>query len=512
MKTVENLKIKKKSKQEPYVWFLYLLGLLIYSPFVGISSMAGMVGDTAIQIKVGLDDMRLHRLITEEIYSWHPDLIWTSHEEGWYFLMGLAYRFLGIAGTVLIGCLFIYAVVFLALRYNRDRAHPLVTALVAVAVPFLGGFPDYNVRPSIVSTLFITLLILAFLEERKTLELGLLFVISSFIMAWLHGGILPVFFAVYIVLSLIELLYRAVKKCFVLLAFIPAGFLVSLLNPIGIRIWTFGFKQSAATDIWALVDEWQPKTFSIFEMFMILLIFVGIMTNDRLRKFEKTSVTKVALLCMFLIMTCVYKRFILYFSVAYLLFGPEEIGSLIKWAFENVSGKKDVKVELSDSFYRILAIFCLVATVGYGAFNIVSYFPTNSMADIERLAGYDHRVIEVLKEKGYSRLFNSFNTGSWLLFYDIPVHLDNRIDPYMIEFSPEDHIRGKMYVTSVEMMDDFREEYDNDAFLIETGTGYSELIEDIKEASDRYTIVYDNEMTSDLTDRIAVRWVIVECI
>ena len=511
MKEVTSLKTASKKKTEMSVWFLYALALFLYSPMTAISSMYGMVGDTAIQIKVGLDDLRLHKLITEEIYSWHEGLVWTAHEQGWYFLLGAMYKILGLAGVILVGALFIYGTVYLIVRFNAGKVHPLIFGAILTVIPIVGAFPDYNVRPSVVSTFFIVLLITSFLNEWSGKKLFILFSVSSFIMAWLHGGILPVFFAVYIVLIAIELLYRQFRKSLVMAAAIPAGFVLSLLNPIGIRIWTFGFIQSAATDIWALVEEWQPKTFSIAEIFTVLLVFVGMMTNSRLRDFEKKAVTKAALLSMFFIMSCLYCRFMLYFTVAYLLFAPEEIESLLTWLNDNTFKFDTKKITLSPAFYGILTAVCLVIALVSGGFDILKYFSANDMTDIERMAAYDHNVIDIVKEKGYEKPYNSFNTGSWLLFYDIPVHIDNRIDPFMEEYSGVDHIRGKMMMYSLDQMDSFREEYDNDVFIIELSPGYSSMIEDVKLASDRYEIIYDNTVYSNLTDSIGTRWVIVEC-
>ena len=68
----------KKKLTAAYV-FLFALMVLMFSPFEGITSMIGMVGDTAIQIRIGLDDLAQGKLITDEIYSWHEGLVFTAH-------------------------------------------------------------------------------------------------------------------------------------------------------------------------------------------------------------------------------------------------------------------------------------------------------------------------------------------------------------------------------------------------------------------------------------------------
>ena len=132
------------------------------------------------------------------------------------------------------------------------------------------------------------------------------------------------------------------------------------------------------------------------------------------------------------------------------------------------------------------------------------------MHDIEDMAAFDYGVIELAKSRDYKRPFNSFNTGSWLAFYEVPVHIDNRIDPYMREYSGVDHIRGKMCVSSLDELDAFSKEYDCDAFILDMAEGPSQLISEIEtSAYDRYQIVYDNTVTS-VDGLVTVRWVVIE--
>ncbi|MCQ2515381.1 MAG: hypothetical protein MJ094_00785 [Saccharofermentans sp.] len=510
MKEVTELKLTKKKLSAPVV-FLLVLAALIYSPFAGITSMNGMVGDTAIQIKLGLDGLASGHFITDEIYSWHPDLVFTAHESGWYLLLGLAYKLLNIWGVILVGCIFTYGAVFTAVLHLKDRVHPLITALVLVITPFLGGFPDYNVRPAVTSCFALTLLIVTMIGERKATFKASLFAVLCFVLAWLHGGILPLFFAVYVMFIVVSLIYRDFNSAKVLILGALIGFSLSLLNPINIRIWTFGLRQSTATDLWAQVDEWNPMHFSVVQIVLILLVLIGFMVSDKVRLFDRKTITKLCLLCMFFIATCVYKRFVAYFSLTYILFAPEAYEALFPWIVKNLF-KIEKKISLSESFYYLLAVVCGLMTIAVGVINVGNYLPTGTYADIEKMAAYDVDAIEFIKSQGYEKVFNSFNTGAWLTFYDVDVHIDNRIDPYMREFSSEDHIRGQMNVASLADLDAFRARYDNDAFLIDMSDGYSYLLYEIETyAADRYQVVYDNVVESSINGISNMRFVVVEC-
>ena len=515
MQEVATLTKKRPAKTKitaAYV-FLFALMVLMFSPFEGITSMIGMVGDTAIQIRIGLDDLAQGRLITDEIYSWHDGLVFTAHESGWYLLLGIAYKLLKLWGVILVGTAFTYATGFTAVNYMKDKANPFVAAAVIALTPLLGGFPDYNVRPAVTSIFAVTLLIVTCIGDRKPLFKAAVFSGCAFFLGWLQGGILPLFFVTYIVFIVMELITRNFRDAGKMAIGIASGFVLSLLNPMGIRAYTFGLKQSAASDIWAWVDEWNPMRFNLLQITLILIVFIAFMAGDGLRRFEKKTLTKLALLCMFFIMTCVYKRFVVYYSIAFLLFAPELLDGLLKWFIKMViKPKKTKEIKLSDVFYYVLTVACAALLIGLACVYVPLFLPTGTMADIEAMAAYDPQAVEFIQERGYEKVFNTFDTGSWLAFHGVKVHIDNRIDPFMSEFSGEDHIRGQMNVSSLADLDAFRDRYDNDAFLINTGEGYPYLLYEIETyASDRYAVVYDNVVPSSVPGVSPVQWIIIEC-
>ena len=514
MREVSTLELKKKRTIKPETLFLFSLMFLLYSPFAGIYSMSGMAGDTAIQIRIGLDDLAMGKLLTEEIYSWHPGLVFTAHESGWYLLLGFMYKMFKLWGIIAVGTIFNYATGCAALSYAKDKAHPFFVALVMVMVPFLNGYPDYNVRPSVTSIFCMTFLIASFMNDKKPVFKAVFFAVSSFFLGWLQGGILPLYMVVFTVFIVIELLYKNFRDAGVLAGGLVAGFILSLLNPMGIRDYTFGMIQSTATDIWAEVQEWLPMEFTMVQAVLILLVFIGFMTDDKLRKFDKKAVTKVALLCMFLIMTCVYTRFVVYYSVCFLMFAPEQLESVLKWFAEVVVKlKKPVKIDLSSGFYKILAAICALMIIGHGVLYVPRYLPTGTFSDVEQMAAVDPGAVQFIQDKGYERIFNTFDLGSWLVYRGVKVHIDNRIDPYMREFSGEDHIRDQMNCTTIAELDVFTAKYDCDAFLLDMPDGFSYLLYEIERyAPERYRVVYDNVVESQIPDIGSRRFVIIECI
>ncbi len=93
------------------------------------------------------------------------------------------------------------------------------------------------------------------------------------------------------------------------------------------------------------------------------------------------------------------------------------------------------------------------------------------------------------------------------------VHIDNRIDPYLEEFSGVDYIRDQMNCSTIADMDVFRARHDCDAFFLDMPDGYSYLLYEIERyAPDRYRIVYDNVVESTIPEVANTRFVIIECI
>ena len=97
----------------------------------------GYAGDTLIQMRIGLDMIASKGLILDDIYSWHQGLNWYAHEEGWYLLVGAAYKIAGIAGVVGLSAIFNYTMAVVIFRKNLETVDPYIMLLVAAAGRYL---------------------------------------------------------------------------------------------------------------------------------------------------------------------------------------------------------------------------------------------------------------------------------------------------------------------------------------------------------------------------------------
>lgn len=134
------------------------------------------------------------------------------------------------------------------------------------------------------------------------------------------------------------------------------------------------------------------------------------------------------------------------------------------------------------------------------------------MSDINRIAAYDDKVIDCINEHGFSRIYNSFDTGTWLAFYDIPVHIDNRSDPYMEAYSGIDYLTGTMVIDNIDDMDKFVDQYSPDAIVLALDPELDiDFISDLL-ISDRYRVEYDNTCISNCDASVYYRWMVFKCV
>ena len=307
-----NQKRSLKHKQGKYInvrnAFLICALILIYCPFFYTEMIGNYVGDTAIQIKVGIDCLVDKRLVPIEMYSWHEGLNWWPHEIGWYYIVGIAYGLFGLAGIIGVAALFNYSIAGIIFKKYSSTVHPLIIVAVA-AIARLFTFPNYNARPHLFSELALVLVIYVMLSKKSMLYKSLFFCGASFLMSWIHGGMTPILFAVFAIFIVMELVFKQFKTALYYLLAAAGAFVCSLLNPLGIKVWTYGFvnlSPAGGIDVWDYNLEWAPKTFEIWEIAILLLIFVAFIVDGRVKKFDKNAITRLCIFCMFLIASAKY--------------------------------------------------------------------------------------------------------------------------------------------------------------------------------------------------------------
>lgn len=426
--------------------YLIMWGILIFcSPGLHMLSVSDIYTDATIQTKIGLDSIAQGSPITTEIYSWHEGLNWVPHELGWYLVLGFIYNNFGLIGEIILNILLNGLLGFLIIREIKDNS--IVSSTLALFLLFLSQVPHYNCRPHILSIPLFFLCYVLFKESEKVKRNAVIFIIISWVLSVFHGGTLPIIFLLAGIQVVLYLVYKEYKSALIMVGSVLCAFGLSLINPVGIEVWLYGIKQSQS-EIWDMIQEWQPMSLGLGYAFIIALIcMMSLFCKYTLK--DRNAIYTGAVASMFFIATVLYTRFFIYFILVLTLLLPKVMDRFvlelsnselsIKSIFNNKLCGFLKQLEIKFGLLLLSSIVLFFSGI-YGFIELGKIIKTNSMQDIFELNDIDIGVVEVIKEKGYRRVYNSYNDGSWLIFNDILVNIDNRCDPYLKESSIKDYV------------------------------------------------------------------------
>lgn len=534
------LKFKEAISSSKCTLVLYVLLYINFAKFL-IDGMFGFVLDTAVQIKAGQWMIDNKSLINGDTFSWHEGLNWVPHEQLWYLLIGAAYNIAGIIGICIVGAIFnITLVTFLAKTARADKNNKpawfsiLLSLMIAESATIY--FPSQEIRPQVFSTAALAILIYYLVKDSK-IALRI-FPIITWLTALMHGGILKVFFIMMALWLVVEFIYdKNIKTTLKKALWILAGFAASILTPNLFDTWTYAKKQEMYPEVRSHIGEWTAGQMDIKLLFLVLFVTIGIVLDERFKKKEKTFIFESLAFLMFAVSTVIYVRMQVYCAMFIVILMPIAIENIAKYLEEFLTGKAEIiknKVKNfivnKKKYVYTIANIILIVLLPINWINAINKLPENTLNSAAEATGYDNNVIDFIKEHGYEKIYNDYNIGQWLLFNDIKVHIDNRLDPYLKSYSGEDNIHNTILIDNISHLNDFYEKYHPDAIIVcyetygeeadnTTASGevyphmnpFANYVEQIeKYESDRYVKVYDN--TCKVKDsQISMRWLIYEC-
>ena len=129
---------------------------------------------------------------------------------------------------------------------------------------------------------------------------------------------------------------------------------------------------------------------------------------------------------------------------------------------------------------------------------LVTIFTTNHLLDMSqhdyaKEDMYPVKAVEYIKKNlDYEniRIYNSYNFGSYLMFHDIPVFIDSRLDVYCSEFNDTDIFYDYIYISNgVGHYEDVFDKYDFTHILLYT----DEITTPYLKADIGYDVIYEDE-------------------
>lgn len=391
--------------------------------------------DTLFHIKIG-EEIIEKGFITSDTFSVHNDLNYLPYAYGFDIIVYLIYFCFGFGGIIVLRWLILLLTFFVLFNCLNKLVKNKFTSCVFALFAVVLISSTIKVRPHVVSYLFFIIQLYILISWNKlgyknkviTLLLGFIFLTN------LHTG--ACFFHLMIVathgfnflftdgklkLKGIELFKNVEFKKFTqIFCFCVLGM---CLNPYFPNNILYGFKTLLDKSMMNIL-EWQSVP--LFSYIGIVFILIFALTVKKLSvKNIRSSI--IVVFVMITIMTVKSARFISYFVLlcAYILVLNVEL---------NVEKIKKVL------HYKERAISIIIVTIPLSLYlNMLKPF----QFDLERTNPVGVKDF-ILENKVTGKIYNDYNYGSYLLFYDIKVFVDSRADLYSEKFNGKDILKDSL--------------------------------------------------------------------
>lgn len=495
---------------------LIIIVIALFCSFPFSFNTYDLLLDTAVQIKTGIYIL-YNGNIHGDIFSWHESLRWIPHEKLWYILVGWLYSSFKITGLIVFSSILnfiMYSIIVIVSRVkDNTKLLYIILAIFTVSKTFI--LPISSIRPHMISIFCFTVMILCIIYSDKISVNIMSFIVSIILTSLFHGGSIVIPFIVYIVYTIVDVLYSKKLKIFTInIISIMLSFGISIIALGGFDNWMYLTKQSCYPSIMKLFSAYNSMIFTIPKMLVLLITLIGVikMGNDRVK------IMKTVYLCMFILACCLYSRMMIHLSVVILICLPKAIEEFILWLFDilNINNSINFKLKKHKLLYNIRDILTWTLLIIVFFYNVLflDYNNINTINDAASANAYDNGVISFIRENGYVKIYNDFNIGTWLIFNDIKVSIDNRVDPYLMSYgNDEDYFHNEHHIDSLTHLDDFCKRYNPDCIILyynpdldiiyENGEEFIHSNRDINfineidtYASDRFKKVYENTAES----------------
>ena len=451
---------------EPDRKSVLLLGSVVSFLFTFLMCRERIVdNDTLWHIKVGEWVINNKTIPKEDIFSFHENLKWVTHEIGWDVPLYLIYNYFGCTGllvlrTVCMLCIFILLLailvfnskIFILLLYNNlkyIKGYGLSFWLFSTYA-MLGGY--YVCRPEDFSNILLLFIIIIYTNEDTTNKLKYIALpITMLIMSWTHGGFILTVIGTMLLLIVVDVCkiiqtlennYKSELRIkFIALSI---GFVLSLTNPCGINIYTYYFYMGS--DVNSKQLGWVTFDFKDSTSLLLYLIFVLVSVSfSNLKELEYRSVQRSIIAAAWIFLGVYQRRCMtqaLFFSI--LLIYPY-MNDMINTIWSNLTNSfNSVKASTIYKLSRIKSgVFfsvCILSVLPLGGFMSSQLSESNTKEYTNKyiLKDYSKGVVEYMQQHPElfdSNYYNSYLTGGFLIYNDIKVFIDSRCDPYIAEDS-----------------------------------------------------------------------------
>lgn len=491
-------------------WFQIQIHLIVFSICVFLASF--MVFDGAIDydvlwhLKQGEVYLE-HGVNTNDYLSWQSGLTWTTAEWLYEVLIYLITKYTGAIGFTVLLALSTYQIYGWALKKN-GTSHPFIF-LIILGITFMFPKNIYN-RPGEFQILFATIVIYWALYDRN--KLWLKQIIAGLFLANFHGGQVVTLLATLGIIDFVTLIHLIVvddsfikendKKILKeITSQIILMFLASLINPMGIEMYTVGMKVPKMYST-QFIDEWQTWNIGIASGILVLLTIIAIQTSQRFRKFNWRTLNILAIISAYTILSIRTQRLAGYLQAFIILFGYNYIIEFYEWiqikvaqqrvnslrlqlsrekpsdakddewdlykdalnarlnkmlnkltATRVISDTQEVQtntVERAETLTKSKIVYTIIY-IGIILFDILwinaQAVDVKTFGDlVDKNTEFQIEIVEYLKDNNINdKLFCGYTTGGWLIWNDVKQFIDSRQQPFTEEISDNTQLDDTLY-------------------------------------------------------------------
>ena len=460
----------KKFNFSALFWFLFYL--LIFVALLE-NSYSHLDPDMGWHLKAGRHIARSGEVSRENLYNYTFSGEWINHEWLVDWISFEVYDNLGyLALSILFALVIVCLLVIVNISTRRLANKPIAIAIIQL-LGLYASLPHFGIRMQEFSVLFLFLelnIINAFRQEQKWRQL--LWLLPLFLI-WVnfHGSF---FFglAIFVFWLIVELLGKSLmgikklglyfqvrnltnKDLFVAIIFFALTFLITLINPYGLDLYSFliDYKNTAYLN---LIDEWLPLY--SFPIGYLKIIYLGFLSGawilyiyEVLReKKDRIDWWQLSLFILFLVLSFKSKR---NFPLAFIATFPyfiKILAGLFDW--------KKIKSMVYGKKIEYLLFFCLLLSIVSLSVSI----PFNKNPFNEFCSSYPCGAVKFLQSnKQYDdyRIFNEYGWGGYLIWVypERQLFIDGRL--------PQVSFAGKTFIE--EYKEFFIKEADRDGKLSE---------------------------------------------
>ncbi len=382
-------------------------------------------GDTYFHIKIG-EKILKNGIFYIDTFSMHSNLKYISYAYLFDIIIYLFYNLFGFLGITIFKYLFIliffsiYYKVLFFINKNKTLSLLLSGSIITIMSDVIVG------RPHIMSYLFLVIQIYIIIKyfENKNIKILYFLPITFLILGNLHSDVVPLHLLVVAIFSInyINIKNKKIvinKDIFKYLLIIFIATIFALINPYFPNNVLYSLK-TLDDSYMMLVQEWNsPILYSILGM----LVIIPTVIVTRIYKIKTTPIPYLLIYVVVLFLSIKSVRFIPYLLIIF--------GFILAYTFKNyklVFGNI-FKNKIVKRIILVLAICFILILLVAKISNNKNYVFENSKNDNPVAA------VNYIKKHKIIQVFNEYNYGSYLLFYDIKPFIDTRGDLYSSNYN-----------------------------------------------------------------------------